>query len=141
MRNKWVIWGLLILTFMLVSAGIYLSSVVIGAAAIDEKQLVMKETSVIYDKDGEKLAELHEEDRDMVDIDKIPEHVQQAFISIEDMRFYEHQGIDPRAILRALYRDILAGAKVEGGSTITQQLAKNAFYQMTKHYFVKRKKY
>ncbi|RSL34384.1 PBP1A family penicillin-binding protein [Salibacterium salarium] len=127
MRNKWVIWGLILLGFMLVSAGIYLSSVVIGAAAIDEKQLVMNETTVIYDENGSELAQLHKEDRDMVEIENIPEHVQQAFIAVEDTRFYEHQGIDPRAIARALYRDILAGAKVEGGSTITQQLAKNAF--------------
>ncbi|MFZ4451871.1 transglycosylase domain-containing protein [Salibacterium aidingense] len=132
MRKKWIIWGLLIITFLLVSAGIYLSSVVIGAAAIDEKQLVMNETSTIYDENGEKLAELHKEDRDMINIEDLPEHVKQAFISIEDMRFYEHQGIDPRAIVRALYRDIMAGAKVEGGSTITQQLAKNAFLSSDK---------
>ncbi|SFP94339.1 transglycosylase domain-containing protein [Salibacterium halotolerans] len=127
MKNKWVKWGLLLIGFMLVSAGIYLSSVVIGAAAIDEKQLVMKETSVLYDEEGTKLAELHQEDRNVVEIESLPDHVKQAFVAIEDMRFYEHQGIDPRGILRALYRDILAGSIVEGGSTITQQLAKNSF--------------
>ncbi|SFL63997.1 transglycosylase domain-containing protein [Salibacterium qingdaonense] len=127
MKNKWIKWGLLLIGFMLVSAGIYLSSVVIGAAAIDEKQLVMKETSVLYDEEGTKLAELHQEDRNVVQIESLPDHVKQAFVAIEDMRFYEHQGIDPRGIVRALYRDILAGSIVEGGSTITQQLAKNSF--------------
>ncbi|MFB5663202.1 PBP1A family penicillin-binding protein [Alteribacillus sp. HJP-4] len=127
MKNKWIFWPVVVLIFVLLSAGIYLSSVVIGAAAIDEKKLVMNETTVLVNDDGDKVGELYAEDRDLVPVEEIPEHVQEAFIAIEDIRFYEHQGIDPRAILRALYRDILAGAKVEGGSTITQQLAKNAF--------------
>ncbi|MFB4163754.1 transglycosylase domain-containing protein [Alteribacillus sp. JSM 102045] len=132
MRNKWIVWGLAVLAFIILSSGIYLSSVVIGAAAIDEKQLVMNETTEIFDSDGQKLAELYAEDRDLINIDEIPEHVREPFVAIEDIRFYDHQGIDPRAILRALYRDILAGSKVEGGSTITQQLAKNAFLSSDK---------
>ncbi|WP_188389280.1 transglycosylase domain-containing protein [Priestia taiwanensis] len=56
-----------------------------------------------------------------------PEHVRQAFIAVEDKRFYEHDGIDVRAIARAAVTDIKAGRIVEGGSTITQQLAKNIF--------------
>ncbi|SDI75255.1 transglycosylase domain-containing protein [Alteribacillus bidgolensis] len=132
MRNKWIIWGLAVFTFIILSAGIYLSSVVIGAAAIDEKKLVMNETTEIFDNNGEKLAELYIEDRDLINIEDIPDHVKQPFVAIEDIRFYDHQGIDPRAILRALYRDILAGSKVEGGSTITQQLAKNAFLSSDK---------
>ncbi|SFE26782.1 transglycosylase domain-containing protein [Alteribacillus iranensis] len=127
MRNKYIRWGLVFLAFFLVSTGVYLSSVVIGAAAIDEKKLIMSETTEIYDTNGQKFADLYIEDREMIDIEEVPDHVKQAFIAIEDIRFYDHQGIDPRAILRALYRDIAAGAKVEGGSTITQQLAKNAF--------------
>lgn len=126
-KNKWFTRFLLIGFVLLMGAGIYLSSVIIGAAALDEKQFVMPETTEIYSTDGEKLAELYVENREIVEIEEIPQHVKDAFIAIEDIRFYEHQGIDPRAILRALYRDIIAGAKVEGGSTITQQLAKNAF--------------
>lgn len=126
-KKKWLIGFLLITLVLLMGTGIYLSSVMIGAAAIDEKQLVMPETTEIYSTDGEKLAELFVENREVIDIEDIPQHVIDAFIATEDVRFYEHQGIDPRAILRALYRDIIAGAKVEGGSTITQQLAKNAF--------------
>ncbi|GAX90598.1 transglycosylase domain-containing protein [Effusibacillus lacus] len=53
-------------------------------------------------------------------------YVKQAIIATEDRHFYDHNGISYRGIARALYRDILAGGKVEGGSTITQQLAKNA---------------
>ena len=60
-------------------------------------------------------------------IEQIPKYVQQAFVAVEDSRFYEHQGIDYPSIFRALYKDTLAGGKVEGGSTITQQLAKTSF--------------
>ena len=57
---------------------------------------------------------------------KLPKHLQEAFISIEDARFYEHGGIDIRGTARALVVT-LTGGDVQGGSTITQQLAKNAF--------------
>ncbi|HEX4693031.1 PBP1A family penicillin-binding protein [Sphingomonas sp.] len=62
-----------------------------------------------------------------VDASKLPKYVTGAFISIEDRRFYSHWGIDPRGIGRALFRNIGAGGVREGASTITQQLAKNAF--------------
>ena len=61
-----------------------------------------------------------------VKMDKIPKHVRAAFISIEDNRFYDHSGIDYRGTFRALVSNIM-GQEVQGGSTITQQLAKNAF--------------
>jgi penicillin-binding protein 1A len=58
---------------------------------------------------------------------ELPTHVPQAFIAIEDRRFYKHLGIDPRAIARAMRANVEAGGVSEGASTITQQLAKNAF--------------
>ena len=62
-----------------------------------------------------------------VDAATLPAHVTQAFLAIEDRRFYSHWGIDPRGIARAAWANIGAGGVREGGSTITQQLAKNAF--------------
>ena len=62
-----------------------------------------------------------------VDAAKLPKHVTQAFLAIEDRRFYSHWGIDPRGIARALWSNVGAGGVRQGGSTITQQLAKNAF--------------
>lgn len=94
---------------------------------IDETQLVMQETTILYDQAGNEATKLFTENREYVEIDKIPKQLQEAFVAIEDQRFYEHGGIDIRAIGRALYRDILARSAVEGGSTITQQLAKNVF--------------
>ena len=65
-------------------------------------------------------------------LDQIPEIYIQAVISTEDHRFYVHSGIDVIAIARALWHDIQAGKMVEGGSTITQQLAKNQFFTQKK---------
>ncbi|WP_084384649.1 transglycosylase domain-containing protein [Novosphingobium naphthalenivorans] len=61
-----------------------------------------------------------------VEIAKLPEHVPQAFLAIEDRRFYSHWGIDPRGMARALWTNMTTG-RMEGGSTITQQLAKFTF--------------
>jgi penicillin-binding protein 1A len=62
-----------------------------------------------------------------VDAAKLPAHIGQAFMAIEDRRFQSHWGIDPRGILRAFVHNVGSGGVREGGSTITQQLAKNAF--------------
>ena len=62
-----------------------------------------------------------------VDAATLPPHVVQAFVAIEDRRFYSHWGIDPRGIARAFWHNLRGGGVREGGSTITQQLAKNAF--------------
>ncbi|VVT11017.1 Penicillin-binding protein [Sphingomonas sp. EC-HK361] len=62
-----------------------------------------------------------------VDAAKLPAHVREAFLAIEDRRFYSHWGVDPRGIARAAWHNMRGGGVREGGSTITQQLAKNAF--------------
>ncbi len=67
------------------------------------------------------------EQRRLISIDDVPDHVQKAFLAAEDSRFYQHHGLDFRGILRALYTNIKKGGIYQGGSTITQQLAKNYF--------------
>ncbi len=84
--------------------------------------------SVVYDADGNKTAELVAEgtNRTYVKIENIPKHVQQAFIAIEDERFYEHNGVDVQGMLRAGVKFVTSGFKTtQGASTITQQLLKN----------------
>ena len=84
--------------------------------------------STVYDAEGNKTAELVAEgtNRTYVKIENIPKHVQQAFIAIEDERFYEHNGIDFKGILRAGATYVASGFhETQGGSTITQQLLKN----------------
>lgn len=85
------------------------------------------ESSIVYSSDGRVLAELFIERRTFIPEYNIPPMIKQAFVAIEDQRFYSHPGIDIIGIMRALYKDILAGGIVEGGSTITQQLAKMLF--------------
>ena len=62
-----------------------------------------------------------------VDAATLPKHVTEAFLAIEDRRFYSHWGIDPRGIARAMVHNATSSGRDQGGSTITQQLAKNAF--------------
>ena len=92
-----------------------------------DEALIPDTASQFYDNKGNVIyTTLSVERRVPVTFDKIPKHVQQAFIAIEDNRFYEHSGIDYRGTARALV-STLSGQEVQGGSTITQQLAKNAF--------------
>ena len=87
--------------------------------------------STVYDSKGNKMQELIASgtNRTMVTIDQIPKHVQNAFIAIEDERFYEHNGIDVQGIFRAGVKFITSGLKVrQGASTITQQLLKNIVF-------------
>ena len=83
-------------------------------------------TTTVYAADGTVIAEWHAgEDRILVGYDAIPSDLVNAVVAIEDERFWEHDGVDPRAVARALARNVDAGEVVEGGSTITQQYLKN----------------
>lgn len=85
-------------------------------------------SSQIYDSAGNEIANIHAtENRMLVKIEQVPLNLQNAFVAIEDNRFYEHNGVDPRGLLRAVYANIRDQEIAEGGSTITQQLAKNAY--------------
>lgn len=84
-------------------------------------------TLVLVSADGKPFARRGAYKEAPVDAARLPEHVTMAFVAIEDRRFYKHGGVDPRGILRAAARNLRAGSLREGGSTITQQLAKNAF--------------
>lgn len=79
----------------------------------------------IYSSDGKLVARFGLQRRMLIDFEEIPEHVKEAFVAVEDKRFYEHSGIDILGILRALVENIKSGGVVSGGSTITQQVTKN----------------
>ena len=83
--------------------------------------------SKILDARGELIATMSRDNRIPVPLESVSLHMQKAIVAIEDSRFYRHHGIDPVGMARALYRNIRAGKIVEGGSTITQQLAKNLY--------------
>jgi penicillin-binding protein 1A len=82
--------------------------------------------TTIYAADGTRLGRVvSSQTRIPVSIERIPKSLQHATVAIEDQRFYEHEGVDPEGIARALRKDIEAGEAVEGGSTITQQLVRS----------------
>ncbi len=89
-------------------------------------------TSKVYDARGRVIANLHGEiNRDIAPLDQIPKHVRDAVIAIEDVRFWQHQGIDLRSITRAALSNLRRGPdseRLQGGSTISQQLAKNLYF-------------
>ena len=85
------------------------------------------EPSRILDANGTTITTVSEENRVAVSLDNISPYMQQAIVAIEDARFYQHHGIDPVGLARALWRNIEARSIVEGGSTISQQLVKNLY--------------
>ncbi len=84
-------------------------------------------TTVFLDAKDERFAELYEPDhrRVWVALSDIPEHVQKAFVAAEDKRFHQHKGIDERGLIRAFIGNLTQPGRPQGGSTITQQVAKN----------------
>jgi penicillin-binding protein 1A len=77
--------------------------------------------------DGTVLATRGDGSASKIDLKHVPAYLPQAFIAIEDQRFRSHFGVDPIGLMRAAYKNMVAGTVVEGGSTLTQQLAKNLF--------------
>jgi penicillin-binding protein 1A len=90
-------------------------------------------TQVLAD-DGTVVGEFYFEKRYLVPIERIPVMVRNAFIAAEDDAFYRHHGINPMSIVRAVFNDLVAGGKVQGGSTITQQVVKSLMLTPQKSY-------
>jgi penicillin-binding protein 1A len=99
-----------------------------------------KTSSVILDHNGNKIANIMEgQHRLYATYDEMPGYLIEALVAIEDTRFFEHDGVNPDAIIRAAVRNFKAGKKVEGGSTITQQLVKKILLSSKKSYTRKMK--
>lgn len=83
--------------------------------------------STVLDNKGDRFAEVYEADnrRRTIPLTDVPETVQKAFVAAEDKRFYEHKGIDERGVIRAFIGNLAKPGRPQGGSTITQQVAKN----------------
>ncbi len=132
-----VLFALLIIFFLI--GGGAAAAVVIhyvnDTPPFDPSRLATVETSYLYDSEGNEITVLHEEqNRIVVNLEDVPDQVRQAFIAIEDERFFDHFGFDVTGSIRAAYANFQAGEIIQGGSTITQQLAQNAFLTTEKTY-------
>ncbi|MGM0365890.1 MAG: transglycosylase domain-containing protein, partial [Actinomycetota bacterium] len=91
-------------------------------------------TSRIYAADGTLIGTFHgDENREPVPLDRIPQNLRNAMISIEDERFYQHSGVDPEAIMRAFLINLQTGDVVQGASTISQQVIRNLYIPEEKY--------
>jgi penicillin-binding protein 1A len=126
--GRLIYWGLVI--------GLWVGIVGVGAVAyvgahlpaIQSLEIPKRPPAIqILDVNGHALARRGDQAGEVLALDELPAYVPKAFIAIEDRRFYHHFGIDPYGIGRALIANILHRGVAQGGSTITQQLAKNLF--------------
>ncbi len=133
---KWVtilgLVGVLLAAGALAALYMYLSADLPRIASLkDYKPSVI---TTVYADDNRKIAEFFKERRIVIPLSKMPDMLKEAFIAAEDARFYKHQGIDMISIVRAFFKNVEAGAIVQGGSTITQQVAKTFFLTPERSY-------
>lgn len=95
------------------------------------------EATIIYDKNGNVVERMFTENRQLVKLSKMPDLLPKAFIAAEDGRFYDHPGLDVISVLRAALNNAVQGRKGQGGSTITQQVAKSLLLTPEKTYIRK----
>ena len=91
------------------------------------KTVELQQPMQIYTADGKLIGEVGEQRRIPVKLENVPQRLQDAFLATEDSRFYEHHGLDPIGIARAIFVAVNNGGASQGASTITQQLARNFF--------------
>ncbi|KKQ14775.1 MAG: hypothetical protein US25_C0020G0015, partial [Candidatus Moranbacteria bacterium GW2011_GWE1_36_7] len=131
-KDKWKIVGKISLYLFgvgflsVVGIFLYFAKDLPSANSVDAK--LIAQSTKIYDRTGEHLLyDVHgEEKRTVIPFNQIPENVKYATISLEDQEFYSHFGVNPKAILRSAFKDIIKGGAAQGGSTITQQFIKKS---------------
>lgn len=138
---KLILWTSFFTIAIAVICGIvgYLFITVNGEKLLDanKDKLQVNPPTQVFDRSGKLMGELSLQTSDPVDSADIPKLLKEAFVATEDRRFYEHSGVDFWSIGRAAVKDVVARSMVEGGSTITQQLAKNIFLSSDKTFFRK----
>ncbi len=131
-KKLWILMGLIIL----IPVG-YLGYIIYSFEYETQRLINYKPrlTTEVYDRNGEKIANLFsDEHRYYVSFENIPPRLIEALLAIEDTTFFEHHGVNPDAIMRAIIKDVSAGKLKEGASTITQQLVKNALLTRDKNF-------
>jgi len=130
--QQWWAWGVVSLGLGLAGTGLAARETMISIQrqlpnTAEALTYVRNGTLTLKASDGTVLQQIGPATRDKVTLNEMPNHLKQAFIAAEDRDFYQHDGLDYQAIARAAYANLTAGEVVEGGSTITQQLARIVF--------------
>ncbi|ANZ94350.1 hypothetical protein BFC19_02315 [Brochothrix thermosphacta] len=129
---KWLVFTMLALMIVGITAGLIVFKTYADTAPkITDKALSDTLSSNLYDIKGKVFAEIGKEQREHIDIKDVPTDVTDALISVEDMRFYKHHGIDPIRIAGAAVANITGGFGSQGGSTLTQQVIKLSLLDYT----------
>lgn len=141
--RKWIqrilLFGISIFAIASVAVGIYTANIISQSPTVTQDALIGTIPSTIYDKNGQVVTKLGTRERILIDPSNIPKNVEDAILSIEDKRFYEHNGIDAIRIVGALISNVKNG-NLQGGSTITQQLIKLSVFSTTnEHRTIERK--
>ncbi|MBP2239792.1 penicillin-binding protein 2A [Cytobacillus eiseniae] len=123
---------LILLTLLLFT--ILFFAFIAATANVETLKDGLKQSTVIYDKNEDVASNLATNRSEGIQIEELPDYVKNAIVAIEDERFYDHNGFDIKGIARAFFKNIFAGRITGGGSTITQQLTKNALLSSEKTY-------
>ncbi|HWN42488.1 MAG TPA: PBP1A family penicillin-binding protein, partial [Thermoanaerobaculia bacterium] len=135
-RRRWIRWAIMAVLVVIVVTGLGVAASAVWVLTIlpgslpsvsQLERFDASEGTKVYDDNDELITEFHVERRIFVPLAQIPQALREAIIATEDARFYSHYGVDPMGIARAVYQNFRRGRIVEGGSTITQQLAKVLF--------------
>jgi penicillin-binding protein 2A len=118
----------LIIALLITGIAVILIGCSIALPTFDASKLNIEyKNTEIYDRNDKPILKYQATPGEPAKLSEIPDQLQKALVDIEDNRFFDHKGIDFRAIGRALWRDIITRSAAEGGSTLTQQLAKNVY--------------
>ena len=122
----------LVLVILGIGGGcLFLGYVVATAPKFDVKQLNLKESSIVYDKDGNEFRKLGSELRENIEYGDLPQVVVDALIATEDSRFYQHNGFDAARFFKATLGQLSGNSNAGGGSTLSMQVIKNSFTSTT----------
>jgi len=128
-----MLWSFMTVTFLAACTGAYFWYIWSANLPIIDslKEYRPPIISEIFSDDGEVIGRFWEEKRIVVPLERLPQHLIQAFVAAEDARFFHHEGVDIISIFRAFFRNLTAGKIEQGGSTITQQMTRSLLLKNT----------
>ena len=120
----------LVLAILVSSSGIaYIAVVISGAPTLDSNDFVMSDSSKLFDSDGNLITDVGYQIRENISYDDMPQVLIDAFVAIEDSRFFEHNGFDIPRFAKAMVENVLSMSFAQGGSTFTMQLVKGTYFE------------